>query len=233
MKLLTLEDLKKVSFKISVLTAVIFDPVSRSRVKYLEKKPNIKNQTYSVDNNQIKFACDDMVYIMPYMKTAIYILRENGFSDRESILKYFSVDMLLNEKEKEDWILLEEKAKEQRINDFATLIEEEIQCSALPKDLLENCMEIPEIGLVVKGVLGEATYYPMNSNLYKGFFCIRNDVCQFIHCDGKTYVTRSCRVINALKTNGYKECFFEVMFSGGEMIEDTTYRERWENLKVV
>ena len=101
------------------------------------------------------------------------------------------------------------------------------------------CFEIPGGGLITHHLYGDSIVYPVLSSMcfdstacsWMGTYATNNGTCQFVYCDGKTYVTRNWDVVEALQASGFKRKDRFVPLSNGEVPTDPRYKNIWNMCK--
>lgn len=105
--------------------------------------------------------------------------------------------------------------------------------------LVAMCFEIPGGGLITHHLYGDSIVYPVLSSMcfdstacsWMGTYATNNGTCQFVYCDGKTYVTRNWDVVEALQASGFKRKDRFVPLSNGEVPTDPRYKNIWNMCK--
>ena len=103
--------------------------------------------------------------------------------------------------------------------------------------ILQQAVEIPESGMMVRMPNGYSVEFPIiRNNLFNnnttenlGTFNRRKGICIFLYCDGKTYISKSRKVVKALKKAGYrKENGLYIPLTKKSVILDQDLRKIWE-----
>lgn len=199
-----------------------------------------KEKCFEINNSVLAFIDNKILYFLPYFKKAVDILVDNGFTNNSIYVPFSSGrEKPISNK----WDSLVTFAKEERAKDFKADCEQfcnEHHIGAIADNLLDNCLKLPDNGILLKHMYWTKTIYPeicgcLDCIAVKkiGHYNTNNGVCIFVYRDGNTYVTRNICVIHALKENGYKEYGFFVPFSNGEFIENPLYAQKWDLMKMI
>lgn len=190
---------------------------------------------FSIRNSNVSFVADGELYVTPYTRATLAILRAEGFTQQYFFVPFCEGDYP-REHEKE-WNTLCESAKQRLIDDFRSDCIEfsEVQgIGKLPKEVLDNCFKIPDTGIKVKHPRYNDTYYPILRNSFDntviekiGKFGMRKNVVIFVYCDGNTYVAKGKNLAEILCSKGYSEAGIFVPFADGEKIEDPILAKKW------
>lgn len=194
---------------------------------------------YESNNGTIAFVSDQMLYVIPYMRKVMQILDESGFTRKSMYVPFSNWDYPVAEKFA--WEALKRTAEEQHQLDFiadCNKFADEHGFKTIEETLFEKCFEMPAKGVEVEHLNFRDTYYPAITGTFLdcvasdriGRYCTNNGTCVFIYRDGKTYVTRSREVMDALYDAGYVEGGLFVPFSNGERIKDAVYAQQWQRV---
>lgn len=210
-------------------------------LELFDPRINIKDGCYGINNDVISFVNNHTLFIIPYFRSVIKTLVDNGFVKKTIYVPFSNGDSPVDFQQK--WNNLVADSRLQRHLDLISDCEElsnQLGYSAISNNLLDKCFEIPISGVKVAHKSGHKTYYPVityenfnhkNADIL-GHYNIKNGVCVFIYRNGKTYVTRNSTVINSLRKNGYKKSNLIVPFTPSETICDSFYAHKWEVISV-
>lgn len=213
---------------------------AQTYISLKDVNPAEKDRVYAINNSTIVFSYNEGIFVMPYTRTTVEILKGAGLKEDYLMVPFSNWDYPMYEKTK--WELLRVKARETCKQEFAEDCKQycdERGFGELSNDVLDNCFEIPRTGMKVKNVFYESTCYPladmevMNwiSIRYIGKYSYNNGKVVFIYRNGKTYVAKGYGILEKLKKAGYKEDFLYVPLSNGEEIMDEVLRTKWEAMK--
>jgi hypothetical protein len=190
---------------------------------------------YSVNNSTVALVSDKMMYVAPYTRTLIEALA--GFEQKSFYVPFSNGDYPL--KYQYQWNCLRNAAHESYKADFVADCEEycnKHHIGAISEETIENCFEMPEMGVQVKHIYYEDVYYPiMNQTCLDcrceklGTFCYNNGRVVFVYRNGKTYVAKGYKIIAELEAAGFSKAGLFVPFSNGEEIKDPALRQRWDS----
>lgn len=236
-----LETLKKES-SVRVYTGmiVVFPQFSKEEALNVSELAPKFNGCLSVNNSTVCYVHENEVYVTPYTRSAMRILREAAFAEKSFYVPFSNWDFPKTEMVK--WNSLREKARKSYEDDFVSdciAFCDEHHIGTINDETLHNCMQMPASGVPVKHLYFEDTYYPiLRSSCLDcvavdklGKFCSNNGRVVFVYRDGKTYVTKGYKIISELRAAGYTESGLFVPFSNGEMIQDPILSATWEAIK--
>jgi len=211
------------------------------RLELFDPRINVEDGCYGINKNVISFVKNHTLFIIPYFRSVIKTLVDNGFVKKIIYVPFSNGDYPVDFQEKWDNLLADSLLH--RHLDLISDCEElsnQLGYSEISDNLLDKCFEIPISGVKVTHTSGQKTYYPLitcdNFNQKKaaiiGHYNIKNGVCVFVYRNGKTYVTRNSSVIHLLYKNGYKKSDLTVPFTPPETICDSSYAHKWEVISV-
>lgn len=161
-----------------------------------------------------------------------------GFEKKSFYVPFSNGDYPL--KYQYQWNCLRNAAHESYKADFVADCEEycnKHHIGAISKEIIENCFEMPEMGVQVKHIYYEDVYYPiMNQTCLDcrceklGTFCYNNGRVVFVYRNGKTYVAKGYKIIAELEAAGFSKAGLFVPFSNGETIINPALRQRWDSI---
>ena len=197
------------------------------------------NGRYASNNSTVSFVHNGSFYVTPYTRKAVETLRENGFTSDYFFVPFSNWDYPKAEKDR--WEQLRMKARESYEEDFVSDCNrfcDEHGFGKISEGTLQRCFKMPSTGVRVKHLYYEDCYYPIINNLCLdcigveriGHYCSNNGRVVFVYRDGGTYVAKGYRILEDLRSAGYKEMRMFVPFSNGEQIQDPVLRTRWEAL---
>lgn len=198
------------------------------------------NGCYATNNSTVAFVNENELFVTPITRAAMKVLNEADFSRGFFYVPFSNWDYPKAEEKK--WRRLQEKANEDREDEFIENCAKYCDMhhiGSIDEDILKNCFIMPATGVPVKHLHFENVYYPAITSRYLGCteterlgtYCANNGKVVFVYRDGKTYVTKGYRVIEALREAGYKEKGIFVPFSNGETIMDPYLANKWEQIK--
>ena len=213
---------------------------TQTYISLKDVNPTAKDRVYATNNSTIVFAYNECIFVVPYTRTAVEILKGAGLKEDYLMVPFSNWDYPMYEKTK--WEFLRIKARETCKQEFAEDCKQycdERGFGELSNDVLANCFEIPRTGMKVKNVFYESTCYPLTdmevmnwiSIRYIGKYSYNNGKVVFIYRNGKTYVAKGYGILEKLKKAGYKEDFLYVPLSNGEEIMDEVLSVKWEAMK--
>ena len=194
------------------------------------------NGSYASNNGTLAFVVDDTLYVTPSTRRAYSALA--GFSEKYFYVPFSNGDYPKNEQYR--WKQLRTMQDEQRRECFVTDCLDYCDkhfVGTLSEAILERCFELPETGVHVKHLYYEDWIYPTFAGHYfdcahlhemLGTYCTNNGRVVFIYRDGRTFVTKGYKILDALRAAGFKEKGLFVPFSNGEVIQDPILRAKWE-----
>ena len=198
------------------------------------------NGYYSIEGKTICFVYNNEIYVTPFTRVTQKTLIKSGFMKENFIVpfengSYPKQDRLL-------WLKMREKARLSYIKDFEDDCIEysNSHCiGEIPKEFLDNSLEIPPTGIQVSHNLYDTSYNPIivgyNFDFVAinniGKFCANDDKVIYVYRNGKTYVTKGYKIIPELLENGYSDSCFRIPFAKGEEIIDPIIREKWKSIK--
>lgn len=198
------------------------------------------NGCYATNNSTICFVIDHEVFVTPYTREAMSLIRNAGLVERCFYVPFSNCDYPKNEKYK--WQNLRELARDSYDRDYEDdCIKwcDEHGIGELSEETIECCFRIPRSGVPVKHPYYETTYYPactegscMDCSVVDklGHYCTNNGKVVFVYRDGHTYVTKGFWILDELCHAGYKESGLFVPFSNCEQITDPYLASQWEQV---
>lgn len=197
------------------------------------------NGCYAINNSTICYVVDHEVFVTPYTRSALAILRNAGLVQRYFYVPFSNWDYPKYEKTK--WEHLRELAAETYCRDYEEDSAEwcdKHHIGELSKETMECCFKIPRSGVPVKHTYFETTYYPAcNEGCVDctvtdrlGHYNANNGKVVFVYHDGHTYVAKGYWILDELRRAGYKESGLFVPFSNGEQIADSDLATQWEQI---
>lgn len=172
------------------------------------------SQTYSLSNNVIYFVDKEYnVYIIPYSKCFINILRAEGFYE-----EYINLPISHGEYpkfQKEKWnniLLIINKINWDNFRSDAKKLARSRNVQSLPTDLIKNAIEIPINGIKVKKEHGIRTMFPLIispklddiSSSFIGTYNSNGNMVVIQSDEGKTYSMSHSEGIDIVLSNlGY------------------------------
>lgn len=194
------------------------------------------NGCYAVNNSTVAFVNHFTLYAVPYTRDVIKILESSGFNEKSFFVPFSNWEYPKDEAEY--WASLRAKAAEsykEYLRRDCIMYSEQNSIGVLSKDILQNCLVIPESGIQVSTAHYTTTHFPLFTSftdMHKvGKYDSNNGVVVFVYRDGTTYVARGYKIIKLLCDEGYTGGNFFVPLSNGEKIVNKAIAERWENLK--
>ncbi len=194
------------------------------------------NGCYAVNNSTVAFVYKFTLYVIPYTRDVIKVLESSGFNEKTFFVPFSNWEY--PKAESEYWASLRAKAAEsykEYLRRDCIMYSEQNSIGVLSKDILQNCLVIPESGIQVSTVHYTTTHFPLFTNftdMHKvGKYDSNNGVVVFVYRDGTTYVARGYKIIKLLCDEGYTAGSFFVPLSNGEKIVNKAVAERWEALK--
>ncbi len=197
------------------------------------------NEHYSVNNSTICFVHRNKVYVTPYTRRKLKVLKEK-LEEGSFYVPFSNGDYPLLEKER--WLEMRNDALIEHfriIEEDCSKICDERDIGNLSGSVLTRCFRIPICGIAVKQYFYNTKVYPhcnescVDTNTYNklGKYCTNNGIVVFVYRDGHTYVTHGFWIIKELKKAGYKESSLFVPFSNGEQIVDLALAKKWEQAR--
>lgn len=239
----TLEELKEAAITINRTFRVVsyetnkeetLEPNEESLLRHLEKG-------YRTKRGMIAFVTENTMYVIPYMSRVIKILVENGFEQKYMVVPFSRSNYPIEAKDQ--WEELIMMAHESQLNEFSTDCNkfcDEHEFGAIDETLFQMCFEMPSYGVRVKNSCGEYIYYyPAIIRSYLDYTAVeklgkygtKNGITAFVYRDGKTYVTRSQKVLEAIiKADYIEEKDLVVPFANGEEIHNQGYANLWKKI---
>lgn len=207
-------------------------------LKVVELVPKF-NGRFASNNSTVSFVHDGIFYVTPYTRKAVKTLRENGLSSDYFYVPFSNGDYPKTEKYR--WEQLRAKARKSYEEDFVADCNrycDEHGFGEISEETLQRCFKMPSTGVHVKHLYFEDFYYPIINNLCLdcigveriGHYCSNNGRVVFVYRDGGTYVAKGYKILEELRSAGYKEMGLFVPFSNGEQIQDPVLRAKWETL---
>ena len=235
-----MKNLKENSIRISNTTVICWP-------QYGDKEETIDmtdigskfNGAYCTNNSTICFIVDHEIFVTPYTRSAMRVIKETGLVRRGFYVPFSNWDYPKYEEAK--WFHLRELATESYYRDYEADCAEwcdEHGIGELSEETMKRCFRIPRTGVPVKHVRFENIYRPlcyescMDSTVVDklGRYCANNGKVVFIYRDGHTYVTKGYKILEELRNAGYREAGLFVPFSNGEQITDTRMAAQWEKI---
>lgn len=197
------------------------------------------NGHYAANNSTVSFITGDNFYVTPYTRKAMKVLRESGFCEASFYVPFSNWDYPKFEKTR--WESLREMAQKSYEEDFKADCYrycDEHGIGAISEETLKRCFKMPSTGVHVKHLYFENWYYPIINSCCLdswgvdkiGRYCTNNGKVVFVYRDGATYVAKGYKILDELRSAGYKEDGLFVPFSNGEVIQDPALRSIWEEL---
>lgn len=210
------------------------EPNEATLLKKLEKG-------YRSKRGMIAFVSENTMYVIPYMNKVIEVLVENGFEQKYMIVPFSKSNYPIEAKDQ--WEELIMMAYESYLNEFVADCNkfcDDHEFGAIDEILLKKCFEMPSYGVRVKDSCGEDIYYyPAIIRAYLDYTAVeklgkygtKNGVTAFVYRDGKTYVTPSQEVLQAIREADYiEEQNLVVPFANGEEIHNRGYANLWRKI---
>ena len=209
---------------------------------YFEVTPE-KVGTYDTNNGVIAFVTPDMsYYITPYTADIMQILVELKYRERHLSVPFSCGGKTIEDEElKRFWAGLQGRAR--RINNMRELarrteyykqLMEEKGFKALPEDIYNRSLEIPENGILAVGNYKEdiivQPFVEFDMARCMGNYNHNNGVTVFVDEKGKTYVTPFRDIGMTLEATGYQEKNLFVPLSNAEIIKDPKLNQQWTDL---
>ena len=235
----TMEGLKRNSVRVYPGMIAVYPQFNQEESLDLTELTPKFNGCYASNNSTVCYVDEEGIFVTPYTRSVIDTLRHEGFKSKFFYVSFSNWDYPKSEKEK--WEYLRLKAHQAYSEEFTMdciRYCDEHRIGAISEESLKNCFEMPATGVRVKHPNFEDCYFPrITSGCFDyvavtniGRFCTNNGRVVFIYRDGKTYVTKGYKIVDELRTAGYKECGIFVPFSNGEEIVDPVLRARWESI---
>lgn len=191
---------------------------------------------YASNNSTLAYVVEGTLYVTPFTLAALKCLQENEFTENSFYVPFSNGDYPTEEKAR--WRRLHALAKKEHIEEFKEDCISHCEKNAVGKlseDLLSKCFEMPQSGVLVQRFNYKNVYYPaiQNNSLdsvgiqHLGKFCCNNGKVVFVYRNGTTYVAKGYKILDALRSAGYKESGLFVPFSNGEEILDPTLASQW------
>lgn len=190
----------------------------------------------------ITFVSENVQYAIPYTRQVIEILVENGFEQKYMIKVPFSKSNFPIEA-KEQWEELIKMAQEYQLMEFVEDCNkfcDEHEFGNIDEAIIQKCFQMPSFGVRVKESSGDDIYYyPAIIRSYLdytaveklGKYSTKNGVTAFVYRDGKTYVTPSQEVLEAIRQADFiEEKDMVVPFANGEKIYNQGYENLWRKI---
>ncbi|MBR2753905.1 hypothetical protein IKD82_01970 [Candidatus Saccharibacteria bacterium] len=198
------------------------------------------NGAFCVNNSTICYVIDHEVFVTPYTREAMHVIRDAGLVEKHFIVPFSNWDYPKNEETR--WFCLRKAAIESYYLDCendAIKWSKEHGIGELSEESMKRCFRIPRGGVPVKHPYYETIIYPIcNEQCLDsvavsrlGRFCSNNGRVVFVYRDGHTYVTKGYWILDELRHAGYKESDLFVPFSNGETIMDSELATLWKKLQ--
>ena len=238
----TLEDLKEAAVKIDRPIKLIFPQFNKETYDNWEG-PKADgyglNKGYCANNGVMAFVDDGIKYVVPIFTKGYKILIDEGYTCKSMTVPFSNWDYSPEFKVQWDSLVIEAKGiKRKEFEDECGRICDMQHIGSISKELLDECLEIPDSGLVVTTVHGdkdivrpEFSTIEISTMIFLGRWYTNNSVISFVYRNGKKYVTPNFKVLEALQEAGYIEGGMHVPLSNWETIDDPMYASRWEELK--
>lgn len=234
-----METLKQESIRVYTGMTVVFPQFQQEELLNISGLVPKFNGCYAVNNSTVCYATNDEVYVTPYTRTNLAILRGAGFMEKHFYVPFSNWDYPKNEEVK--WTMLRNNAQAAYVADFASDCLkwcDEHHIGTLSDETLKNSFQMPTSGVKVKHLYFEECYYPIIQSTcldcvavdQLGKFCTNNGRVVFVYRDGKTYVTKGYKILSELRAAGYTEKGLFVPFSNGEEILDYALKARWDSI---
>lgn len=192
------------------------------------------------NNGTLAFRYVGNLYVTPSTRKAWRILEDEGFVEKSFYVPFSNGDY--PKSEQYIWEALKAEANRCRYEEFledCAKICDKQGVITLDDSILSNAIEIPRTGIKIKHFGCVDTVYPViTSNLLDsysakklGTFCTNNGRVVFVTREGKTYVTKGYKILDKLRSAGYREESIFVPFSNGEEILDPVLAAKWERIK--
>lgn len=235
----TLKELKENSLKLYDGMVVVYPQFHQEDIFMLEGEPKFDGCYYAINNSTVIYAENDDYYVCPWSRSAMTVLQEAGFEERNFYVPFSNWDYPKNEEE--TWQHLRERARHEAEYNFlqdCIAYSNKHRIDTLPDEIMDNCMVIPASGIEVKKDKFDDRIYPLLTcfdctvNHKIATFNENNGVVVFIYYDGQTYITKGYGIIPILKKRGYRknEALF-VPLSNREEILDPTIKQKWDSIR--
>lgn len=212
----------------------VLQPLDKSSLEKLEKG-------YRSKKGMIAFVSENVQYVIPYMRKVIEILVQNGFEKKKMKVPFSNCDYPIEAKD--HWEELIKMAHKSYIDEFVVDCNkfcDEHEFGTIDEMLFQKCFEMPLSGVRVKVVDGEDIYYypaiiktclDYMAVEKLGKYSTKNGVTAFVYRDGKTYVTPSKQVLEAIREADFiEEEGLIVPFANGEKIHNRGYANLWKKI---
>ena len=194
---------------------------------------------YATNNSTVAFVHNGNFFVTPYTRSAMNLLAANGFKEAYFYVPFSNWDYPKAEKYR--WEQLRAKAHKSYEEDFVADCNrycDEHGFGEISEETLQRCFKMPSTGVHVKHLYFEDFYYPIINTLCLdcigveriGHYCSNNGRVVFVYRDGGTYVAKGDKILEELRSAGYKEMGLFVPFSNGEQIQDRVLRAKWDAL---
>ena len=195
--------------------------------------------TYTQNNGRVSFVtADGKTYVTPFCFEARETLKAAGYKEGSLYVPLSNGEVPVNPEVAAYWQKMCEKARElfnervtkERLRRCADIAERK-NIGALPQEVYEMSLEIPETGIPTSfmgqaGIATPVSDYKLEEAL--GLYCQNNGRVVFVDDCGKTYVTPFCPEVRALlEQGGYQEGSLYVPLSNGEEILDPELNAKW------
>lgn len=238
-KITNLQELiNEMSFNVSRLLSVCW-PAQNNYLLVNYTHNSFFERCYNCNNGVIIFVYDYITYVTPYTRKTMDIINKTYFKKTDMYVPFSNGDYPVDEKARWDAIL--ERARKQldcELEEKFCNFSNKIGVKSIDSKLLKKCFKIPTSGLAIEFKNSHTHIFPEISNSYDAFsieklghYYTNKGVCVFVYCNGKTYVTPDCTIVDVLKDAGYELFPMYVPFSNGEKIVDTKYAKQWEKIK--
>ena len=237
----TLEDLKQKAVAIKE-GSIAFRPSQNKKVVLNPKVSKDLEHCFCSNEGIVSFVDEGKMYVIPFMASVQNTLNVEGFKRKPMNVPISKDEYPLDEKKK--WDSLKEmviQEREERFRKDCEKFADRHGYGTIASNLLDDyCLMVPEKGITVNCPgKGSDVYYPevISTNPFGskeahsvGKYCIDRGVCSFVYRDGKTYYTKSKKVISALQSAGYMLGNLFIPFISGEVITDQTAADKWKKI---
>jgi len=208
----------------------------------LERDHCVSEHAYTVNRSVIAFYEHGTLYLVPYFKKAIEILKQEEYIEGDMYVPFSNQEYPVlemkhwQELQKESQEIEKERFEEECIK----FCKDVFKVNPILKELVDaNCMLFPESGIqICNSIRREIHIYPEVTGYHLDCFtmdalaryCVKNDVITFINADGKQYITKKPEMLQLLIEAGYKFSDIYVPFSNGEEPEEEEIIRHWNSL---
>lgn len=240
-KQITMEHLKTESIHVTDGTVIMFPQYQKTETLCISNLIPKFPGCFATNNSTVSFiTTDGHFFVTPYTTKKIHLLKELGFSKENFYVPFSNWDYPIIEQSL--WELLQKDAKKEWENEFHQDCKNfcrKNNINELSQEIMDNCFVIPNSGLKIKHLYFEDCFFPiLTSGVVDSYaidklgkFAKNNGVVVFVGDDGKTYLSRSYKIIQVLLSKGYKEARLFVPLSNGEEIIDPILSKKWDTIK--